>query len=366
MALLITYVLIALCFSFLCSLLEATLLTVTPAAVHAARSRGERWAVKMAALKDDVEAPLSAILTLNTVAHTMGAAGAGAQYARLYGNAAEGLFAGALTLAILIFTEIIPKTLGARYALFFARPTAWFLPILQTSLSPLVWFSRQITRLITFGKAEPAPKHREELLAAAQLGEQEGAIKAAESAIVSNILRLCEMSVADIMTPRTVMFTLSESSSLSAFIDAVADKPFSRVPVYAGDHDDITGFVLRADALLAGVKGRTGGDDGTVASLKLEIGVVPSTMPVDVLFQTFIRGGKQILIVANEFGVTVGLVTLEDVLETIVGVEIVDETDQVADMQELARELWRKRAAEKGIDWGGSTSVDTDPAGKKR
>jgi CBS domain containing-hemolysin-like protein len=351
MAILITYVLIALGFSFLCSLLEATLLTVTPASIHAARSRGERWAVKMAALKDDVEAPLSAILTLNTVAHTMGAAGAGAQYARLYGNAAEGMFAGALTLAILIFTEIIPKTLGARYALFFARPTAWFLPILQKVLAPLVWFSRQITRLITFGKANPKPMHREELLAAAEIGELEGAIGAEEGAIVSNILRLGEMSVSDIMTPRTVIFTMPESSSIDDFVTEIADKPFSRIPVFAENQDDITGFVLRSDALLAAVKNRDAGDGvQTVGEMKIPIEVVPSTMAVDVLFQTFLKRGKQILMVANEFGMTVGLVTLEDVLETIVGVEIVDETDQVADMQKLARDLWKKRAGEKGIE----------------
>lgn len=355
MALLITYVLIALGFSFLCSLLEATLLTVTPASIHAARSRGERWAVKMAALKDDVEAPLSAILTLNTVAHTMGAAGAGAQYARLYGNAAEGLFAGALTLAILIFTEIIPKTLGARYALFFARPTAWFLPILQKVLAPLVWFSRQITRLITFGKAEAKSMHREELLAAAQIGELEGAIGAEEGAIVSNILRLGEMSVSDIMTPRTVIFTMPENSSIGDFVKEIADKPFSRIPVFAENRDDITGFVLRSDALLAAVKDCDAGDGvaRTAGDLKMPIEVVPSTMAVDVLFQTFLKGGKQILMVGNEFGMTVGLVTLEDVLETIVGVEIVDETDQVADMQKHARDLWKKRAGEKGIEWSG-------------
>ncbi len=363
MALLITYVLIALGFSFLCSLLEATLLSVTPASIHAARGRGERWAEKMAALKEDVEAPLSAILTLNTVAHTMGAAGAGAQWARLYGNVAEGVFAGGLTLAILVFTEIIPKTLGARHALFFARPVAWLLPILQTVLAPLVWLSRQITRLVTFGRAEAEPMHREELLAAAEIGQEEGALKAEESAVVENILRLREMAVSDIMTPRTVMFTLPEDTALEKFVVEVADKPFSRIPVYGKNRDDIDGFVLRSDALLASLDGRGGADGGTVAGLKLPLEVVPSTMAVDVLFQTFVKGGQQIMVVANEFGATVGLVTLEDVLETIVGVEIVDETDEVADLQVLARDLWKKRAEDKGIEWTGEAAPEEGAGG---
>lgn len=151
MILLITYVLIALGFSFLCSLLEATLLSVSPSSVHAARQRGEKWAENMAVLKADVDKPLSAILTLNTVAHTMGAAGAGAEYSRLYHNNGEAFFASALTLAILIFTEIIPKTLGAKYSSFFAKPTAYFLPLLQTLLFPLVWLCGFITKMITFG-----------------------------------------------------------------------------------------------------------------------------------------------------------------------------------------------------------------------
>ena len=352
MALLITYILIALGFSFLCSILEATLLTVTPATVHAAEARGESWASSMAALKDDIEKPLSAILTLNTIAHTMGAAGAGAQWARLSGNTGEAIFSALLTLAILVFTEIIPKTLGARYALFFARPTAWFLPILQKVLAPLVGLSKLITRLITFGKAaDSVPMHREELLAAAQIGHEEGALHEHESAVVANILRLRETPVASIMTPRTVVFTLPEAMPLGEFVDEIIDKPFSRIPVYRDNRDDVTGFVLRSDALIARLKSGDDGAVGAVGALQHPVGMVPATMTVDVLFQTFATKGSHIKLVTNEFGVMVGLVTLEDVLETIVGVEIVDETDEVADLQKLARDLWRKRAEAKGIDF---------------
>ena len=349
MALLIVYVLVALGFSFLCSLLEATLLTITPTAVEAARQRGARWADAMERLKADIDSPLSAILTLNTIAHTMGAAGAGAQYQREFGNGTEAIFAGVLTLAILIFTEIIPKTLGARYSLFFAGPTAWILPKLQTILGPLVWLCRQITRLITFGKSDHRPMHREELLAVARLGELDGVLKSQESAIVRNILQLGEVRVSDIMTPRPVVFMLPENTSLRDFAGLIAAKPFSRIPVFRTNRDDVTGFVLRSDALLACIQD----DSSTLEKVRRPLEVVPQQISVDHLFQRFLNEGHHILLVHDEFGTAVGLVTLEDVLETIVGVEIVDEHDHIADLQVLARKLWTDRAVKMGISLPG-------------
>lgn len=345
MALLITYVLIALGFSFLCSLLEATLLTITPTTVQTAKQKGAKWAASMEVLKSDIDRPLSAILTLNTVAHTMGAAGAGAQYARLYGNGTEAVFAGILTFAILIFTEIIPKTLGARYSMFFAPGTAWFLPKLQLILFPLVWLCRQVTRLITFGRANEKPMHREELLAVAHLGEQEGVLNSEEGAIVRNILQLGEVRVSDIMTPRPVIFMLSQSMSLHQFADKIDGKPFSRIPVYGGNRDEINGFVLKSDGLQACLK------DGSakLESVMRPLDAVPQQVGVDSLFRRFLSEGVHLLMVHDEYGTGVGLVTLEDVLETIVGVEIVDEQDKVADLQVLARKLWSERAAKMGI-----------------
>ena len=325
MTLLITYILIALGFSFLCSLLEATLLSVTSSSVIAAKQRGEKWAARMEKLKADVDKPLSAILTLNTVAHTMGAAGAGAQYNRIYGNATEAVFAGILTLAILVFTEIIPKTLGARYALFFARPTAWFLPILQWILAPLVYACGWITRLITFGRAHPKPMHREELLAVTHMGEKDGELRSEESEIVRNILQLHEVPVTGIMTPRSVIFSVPEETTLTEFADTIADKPFSRIPIYGENKDEMTGFVLRSEALLAKVQNPEGTQQ--ISDLKRPIAITRDDVGVHKLFQRFLKEGDHIMLVANEFGTTVGLVTLEDILETIVGAEIVDEVD---------------------------------------
>jgi len=351
MFLLITYILIALGFSFLCSLLEATLLTVTPTAVESAKQKGAKWARSMERLKSDIDRPLSAILTLNTIAHTMGAAGAGAQYAKLYGDATGGIFAGILTLAILVFTEIIPKTLGARYAMFFAAPTAWFLPWLERLLAPLVWLCRQVTRLITFGKAGDRPLHREELIAVAQLGERDGQIGRQESAIVRNILQLSDVRVAHIMTPRPVIFMLPKETSFAQFADLVGDKPFSRVPVYGKDRDDVIGFVLKADALLRCLRA----PEGKLEDIALPVAAVPEQVGVDRLFEQMLREGRHMMMVHDEFGTIVGVVTLEDVLETVIGAEITDETDRVADMQKLARRLWRDRAARMGLpeDAGG-------------
>ncbi|MGJ8653401.1 MAG: hemolysin family protein [Opitutaceae bacterium] len=346
MTLLLIYVCIALGFSFLCSLLEATLLTITPTQIQAAKSNGSRWAERLYALKQDIEKPLSAILTLNTIAHTMGATGAGAQYTRVYGDATGGAFAAVLTLLVLVLSEIIPKTLGARYALFFAPFTASVLPKLEWVLRPVVWLCQCITKLITFGGAQEKPMHREELLAVARLGEEEGSIHAVERRIIRNMLRMSQVTVEDIMTPRTVMFTLSENTTLQAFADHTEAHPFSRIPVYGDNNELIIGFVLRSDALQACLKDST----QLIASVQREIAFVPEIMTVDTLFRQMTEQRNHIAMVQDEYGSIVGLVTLEDAVETLVGVEIVDEKDTVTDLRKLARQLWQERAKEMGID----------------
>ncbi len=345
MALLVTYILIALGFSFLCSLLEATLLTVTPSAIETAKGQGKRWATKMEILKRDIEKPLSAILTLNTIAHTMGTAGASTQYARVTGDVGGSIFAGALTLAVLVFTEIIPKNLGARYASLFARPTAFLLPWLQLILTPVVWGSQWITKLITFGKAHGSPQHREELLAVAKLAQKSGDLNTDESRILHNMLDLGSVSVADIMTPRPVMYTLPLDMSLERFAHEVEKRPFSRIPLYGEDSDDIRGFVLKSDALMACITK----PDATLESVLRPIDSVPNIMRVDKLLKQILKESYHIMLVHDEFGTTVGLVTLEDVIETMMGVEIIDEQDKIEDMQELARQLWMKRAKRMGL-----------------
>lgn len=341
MTLLVFYVALALVVSFLCSILEASLLTITPSAVRSAQDRGAGWAGRLKRLKDDIESPLAAILTLNTVAHTMGAAGAGAQYAKVYGAGGEAIFAAVLTLAVLIFTEIIPKTIGARYAEKIAPFTAWILPLLITALAPLVWASRQLTRLITRGKPAAVPRHREDLLAIANLGQASGQIDSSEVRFLRNLLQLHAVKTADVMTPRTVVFSLSLHTSLGDFAAKMGEVPYTRIPVFDENSDKITGFVIKHEALTSLLDRPEG--DGSLQPLVRALPNVLDEVPVDKLFHRMISQHDHILMVIDEYGTFRGLVTLEDVVETIFGFEIVDEMDEIPDLQEYARELSRRR-----------------------
>ncbi len=347
-SLLVTYILVALIFSFLCSLLEASLLTLTPTSVSRAIENGLPWGEKMAVLKADIDRPLSAILTLNTIAHTMGAAGAGAQWAQITGNRWEAIFAGALTIAILVITEIIPKTIGARYAIQFAPFTTVFLGFLTTALKPLVLASKSITSMIATEEREHDPAiQREEILAMARIGHESGSLRERESQFVQNLIQLNAMKVSDIMTPRPVIFSLPQSTPLPEFATLIENKPFTRIPVYDKGNDDFTGFIIRGDALIAHLKDHY--DTGTLADVLLPIAITAEYTPVDALFQRFIAERHHIMLVTNEFGTTVGLVTLEDIIETIFGIEILDETDHHPDLQHHARNLWQERAKKMGI-----------------
>ncbi len=349
MTLLVTYILVALVFSFLCSLLEASLLTLTPASVNRAIEKGLPWGEKMAKLKDDIDRPLSAILTLNTIAHTMGAAGAGAQWAQLTGNRWEAVFAGCLTIAILVITEIIPKTIGARYANQFAPLTTSLLVFLTTVLKPLVLASKSITSMIAKDEQETdLSVQREEILAMARIGHESGSLRERESQFVQNLIQLNAMKVSDIMTPRPVIFALPQATPLPDFAALIENKPFTRIPVYDKGNDDFTGFIIRGDALLAHLKDHY--DTGTLKDVILPIAITPEYTPVDTLFQRFIAERHHIMLVTNEFGTTVGLVTLEDIIETIFGIEILDETDHHPDLQHHARNLWQERAKKMGIE----------------
>ncbi|MGY0559978.1 CNNM domain-containing protein [Luteimonas sp. A277] len=350
MTLLIIYVAIALGVSFLCSILEASLLTITPTQIEAGKNDNQRWAQVYGEMKADVDRPLAAILTLNTVAHTMGAAGAGAQYARVFGYGSEALFAVALTAAVLILTEIIPKTIGARYAVGVAPFVARVLPVLVVGLAPLVWFSQQLTRVITRGRPAPLPKHRDELLTVARMGEDSGQLLPGESRVLRNVLQLDAVKAGDIMTPRTVVFALPQDTPLQEFVAAVEESPFTRIPVYEGDdRADITGFVLKSEALMRHIQTRDNPAPTTLADLARPLASTLDKMPVDRLFRHFISEGHHILLVVDEYGTAVGIVTLEDVVETVFGFEIVDELDTIPDLRVYARELWLKRAQRSGV-----------------
>ncbi len=214
-------------------------------------------------------------------------------------------------------------------------------------LRPIVWSCQKITRLLTPQGAVDSMVQREELLAMARLGEESGSLGARESEFVQNLIQLHGMKVWDIMTPRPVIFALPQSTPLTEFVKLIEDKPFTRIPVFKSTRDEVAGFVIRGEALIAHLKDAD--DTGTLADVTRPIAVTAEHLPVDVLFQRFIAERHQIVLVIDEFGTTVGLVTFEDVIETIFGFEIMDEKDKVADLQSHARHLWHERAKRMGI-----------------
>ena len=338
--LLITYVLLALVFSFLCSVAEAVLLSITPSYIAGLHDRKPKLAVLLKQLKqDNVDQSLAAILTLNTIAHTVGAIGSGSKATVVFGSAWFGLFSAIMTLMILFLSEIIPKTIGAVYWRTLAGLTARFVRTLIWVLYPLIWISETLTRLIARGKTVHVFS-RDEFIAMAGIGERAGKIDPRESRIIRNLFRLGALAAHDIMTPRTVISGLPQDMTVTEALDAKPSVTFSLLPLYQADLDAITGFILRDDLLLSKARDR---GDVKLKTLKREIKTVPGTMPLSNLLEFMLDQRQHITLVVDEYGGTKGLVTTEDVVETLLGMEIVDEMDRVEDMQALARQQWKKR-----------------------
>lgn len=346
MILLTIYVLVALGFSFLCSVAEAVLLSVTSAHVALLEQDGKPSGGLLKKLKDDLSKPLAAILTLNTIAHTIGAAGAGAQAVAVFGNAYVGLASAVLTLLILVFSEIIPKTLGAIYWRQLAPVTAYVLKYLIIILYPFVKLSDFLTRGMSQGSTLSGFS-REEFSAMADLSSSEGQIEEQESRILKNLLLLRETQVTAAMTPRTVIFSLSESVTVEEFFHKHDQVPFSRIPIYKGDKENIVGFVFRADLLLAQARGNS---DKRLENYQQHLTAIAPSMSLSKAFNECLRLRVHMLLVVDEYGGIKGIVTLEDILETLLGLEIVDEKDSAIDMQKEARRLWKKRIKTMGLE----------------
>ncbi|MEX0822548.1 MAG: hemolysin family protein [Rhodothermales bacterium] len=345
MGLLIAFVLLALGVSFLCSIMEAVLLSVTPSFLEMKVKDGSTTAKRLQDLKKDIDRPLAAILSLNTVAHTVGAAGAGAQAVIVFGDAVLGIFSAILTLLILVLSEIIPKTLGALYW----RKLA---PAVTRTLIPTIWItwplvklSQGITRLLARGR-KVVPISREELTAMAELGEEQGVFEAGESRIIRNLFRFSSLRVKDIMTPRIVMFALPESQTVREVVDEYEEFRFSRIPIYTETRDDVTGYVLTDEILL---KAAQENGDIPLSELKRDMLVVPDSLHLHELFERMLDGLEHIALVVDEYGGVEGVVSMEDIVETLLGLEIVDEADSAEDMQVLARRQWLARARRLGI-----------------
>ena len=346
MFLLVTYVIIALGFSFLCSIAESVILSVTAPYIKLMQKEGRRAGDLLDELRQDINKPLAAILTLNTIAHTIGAAGAGAQAAHVFGNAYVGIASGILTLLILVFSEIIPKTLGAHYWKQLAPLTAYALQGLIWVLYPFVKLSETLTRGLTHGPGLTG-FNREELAAMAELSASEGQLAEQEIKILKNLLRLRDTRVTDAMTPRTVIFSLPEELTVEEFFWKYEERRFSRIPLYSSRPDMLNGFVLRSDLLLAQARGNT---DTRLATYRRDMPALPATTSLSRAFDEFLRQRAHLMVIVNEYGSVMGILTLEDILETLIGLEIVDEGDATTDMQQHARRLWHKRARKMGVE----------------
>ena len=363
---LVAYLVLAIGFSFYCSVAEATLLSISPSFVATLGRRktdgtllsdGEDESLldpgavasanKIGKLKDNVDRPLAAILSLNTIAHTIGAAGVGAQAAKIW-NSNENIvaIAGALmTLAILVLSEIIPKTIGALYwrklAGFIATTVNWLI----IALYPLVWMSELLTKILSGGKSVHAVTS-DEFAAMADLGLKHGIIEEPQSRMLGNLMRLRDITASDIRTPRPVVIAASQNESVDSFLSKHDPLPVSRVPIHEDDIDKVTGMVLRSDLLKAKADGA---GDRPLADFRRDVPTIPEGTPLLDLLERLTTGKSQMAVVVDEFGGTDGVVTLEDLTETLFGMEIVDEHDTAADLQARARAAWKRRASKVGL-----------------
>ncbi|MFK7969934.1 MAG: CNNM domain-containing protein [Bacteroidia bacterium] len=349
MTLLILFFLLSIAFSFLCSILEAVLLSITPSYVQRKVSEGGPTGALLQEYKKDIDRPLSAILTLNTIAHTVGAIGVGAQAGEVFGSHSielgplslsyEAIVASVMTLAILILSEIIPKTIGANSWQKLAPFTVRTLQILLWILSPLVWLSQLITKSLKKDTDKPVLS-RADFLAMTQVGGSSGAIDEGEQRIIDNLLNFEKLTVRDIMTPKPVMFMGHADETLRSFFDTHTPIRFSRIPVFGETRDHIEGLLLKDELLAALVHGK---DTETLGSIQRPITMVLDNTPLPALFAKLTEERTHMAIATDEFGSVVGLVSQEDLFETLLGMEIVDEFDNVEDLQDLARERWKSR-----------------------
>jgi len=365
MGLLIFYALISIFFSFLCSVLEAVLLSITPTFVNVKKKEGKSYAATLEKLKNDVDQPLIAILTLNTIAHTVGAILVGVQakvaYVQLYGTTqrsilgiefTEDLMVGVvstiMTILILVASEIIPKTIGATYWRGLANFTAKTLRIMVLALkyTGLLWILQLFTKLVGGKGHHGSVLSREDFTAMTDIAHEEGVFEKSESTIIKNLLRFDEVLVKDVMTPRAVMKIASGKKTISEFFLENPKMRFSRIPIFSEKIDHIDGFVLK-DNILEEMVNENG--DTPLSEIKREILITKRNTPIPKLFDILIKKREHIALVVDEYGSVSGLVTMEDVIETLLGLEIMDESDSVADLQELARKNWETRAQRSGV-----------------
>jgi CBS domain containing-hemolysin-like protein len=353
MSLLLFYAISAVFFSFLCSILEAVLLSITPTFINIKKQEGKKFALTLEELKKDVDKPLIAILTINTIAHTVGAILVGVQAESLeykiniFGINTVGIVSAIMTILILVFSEIIPKTIGAKYWKQLAGFTAnALLPlILILKYTGVLWLLQLTTKLI--GNSDYSSiLSREDFHAMTDIAHEEGVFEKNESTIIKNLLTFKQIQVKDVMTPRTVMVRASEETTVQTFFDEHSKIRFSRIPIYKKNSDNITGFILKDEVMEEIINGN---GKKKLSEIKRELLITNRIIPIPSLFEKFIANKEHIALVVDEYGTPSGIVTMEDIIETLLGLEIMDESDNVEDLQLMARKSWESRAKKFGL-----------------
>lgn len=333
MGLLLIFALLSICVSFICSLLEAALLSLTPSHIVRYRESSPALYKKLRRLKDRIDQPLAAILTLNTVAHTFGAAGVGAQVGVVFGDGYLAAASAVMTFLVLILSEIIPKTLGARYWQSLVPILPSVLGVMIALLKPFIMLSDKITEWM--GVGTPDIDLRSEIKALTSLGRDTDQLDEDERRVIGNILDLHEVKVRDIMTPRTVCEYMSLNDTVADIIDGMRNTAFSRYPVL-DENDNPQGIVFRAEILDAA-------PDTKLSDLMKPVKVITEDVNAEYLLGAFLNEHQHMGLVYDPYGTWLGLITMEDLLETVLGQSIMDETDDIPNMRRLARKRWENR-----------------------
>lgn len=333
MLLLASFAIVSIAVSFLCSILEAALLSLTPSFIAQQRDTHPKLHEQLSRLKHNIDRPLAAILTLNTIAHTVGATGVGAQVTVVFGEAYLGIASALMTLLILVASEIIPKTLGATY---WRQLSPFLAPLLDGMvwiLRPFIWLSELITKRIG-GDAYDVDM-RGEIKALARIGLEEKALDADEARVITNILNLHDIQVRDVMTPRTVCVTVNPQMSVANFDKALGNSPFTRYPVMDFEEHAL-GYIHKADTYHAD-------DEAPLKTLMHPIKTINAEHSVEQVFTMMLHDHHHMCVVYDDLGNWLGIITMEDVIETILGQDIVDETDSVSNLRKYAKQRWIKR-----------------------
>lgn len=342
---LIIYVTVACIASFLCSMAEAVLLTSRASYIEHMIAEKHKFGPLMKKFKERIDEPLIAILTLNTVAHTVGAAGAGSEATKIFGSASVGIVSAILTLLILVGTEIIPKTLGARFWKALIPPVAAFIRFIQVLLFPFTRPLMVFTSKLASKDNQPTIT-RSEIAILASIGQGEGELTDSERRIMHNLLTLRNVQAKEIMTPRTVVFALQRDTTTRDVVNNQKILPYSRIPIYEEDLDDISGFVLRSDIFKAAAEDKL---ELPLQSMVRTLHAVPVSISCTDALHEFTSRQEHMFLVLDEHGGTAGILTLEDVIESLIGSEITDESDIVADLRELAQRRHQRRRQMLGL-----------------